>query len=356
MSQKIATENGPQPVVPPQQILSPQSQQKLHNEMLILFIKNIFQRELSSRLSLLRVTAPMFVRDQTGINDDLNGTERPVSFTTADGNIPCVIVHSLAKWKRMKVSEYDMIPGTGIYTDMNAIRPMEKMDELHSIYVDQYDWELVMKPEERNLIFLYHIVNKIYDGIYRTAVALQQMFHVPNVLPQNVTFIHSEELERQYPTFTPQERENFICRVHKAVFIVGIGFPLRNGRPHDTRASDYDSWCDETVDGFHGLNGDLLVWSDELQRAVELSSMGIRVNRETLEQQLNMTHTENRRGLLYHRLLLEGKLKQTIGGGIGQSRLCMVLLHKKHISEVQASVWTPEIIRDCEQKDIKMIN
>ena len=320
-------------------------------ERAIRIIKEFFQINLAESLNLSRVSAPLFVMGGTGINDDLNGIEKPISFAVkAIANQRAEIVQSLAKWKRMALAEYGFQPGEGLYTDMNAIRPDETLDDIHSVYVDQWDWERVMKEDERNLDFLRWAVERIYDVVYRTERHVSEKYpQLKPFLPEKIQFTHSEDLERRWPVLTPRERENRICRESGAVFIIGIGAPLSDGKPHDGRAPDYDDWSSPTAKG-KGLNGDLLVWNPVLDRAFELSSMGIRVNPESLKRQLKITGFQKRAGLLFHKRLLAGELPQTIGGGIGQSRLCMLFLQKRHIGEVQSSVWPPEM-RDQLKRD-----
>ncbi|MCP4604016.1 MAG: aspartate--ammonia ligase [Proteobacteria bacterium] len=313
-------------------------------ERAIHVIKKEFQTNLAANLNLYRVTAPLFVLSGTGINDNLNGIERPVSFEIKSlGNARAEIVQSLAKWKRMALADYGFKPGEGLYTDMNAIRPDEELDDIHSIYVDQWDWERVITAEDRNLDFLYLIVKRIYDAIRRTEQHVSDTYAgITPELPDSITFIHTTELNKLYPDLTPKERENRICKEKGAVFIIGIGAPLNGGKPHDGRAPDYDDWITPTELG-PGLNGDIVVWNPVLGRAFELSSMGIRVDAKSLKEQLAVTGTEERIELWYHQQLLKGELPLCIGGGIGQSRLCMLFLKKKHVGEVQRSIWSGKI-------------
>ena len=326
-------------------------------ELAIKKIKDFFLRDLSSELRLRRVTAPLFVLKGLGLNDDLNGVERPVTFPIkCMGDAPAEIVHSLAKWKRNTLAEYHVPNGFGIVTDMNAVRADEELDNIHSLYVDQWDWERVMKREERNLDFLKQIVDKIYGAILRTEYYLSEMYpQLKPCLPEKVRFIHSEELRRMYPDMTAKQREDAICQAHGAVFIIGIGGKLGDGQEHDLRAPDYDDWSTPNEDGFNGLNGDLLVWYPLLNRSIELSSMGIRVDIEALNRQLALQGKEDRKQLFFHRRLLAGELPLSIGGGIGQSRLCMVLLHKAHIGETQSSIWPDEMRSECKAAGINLI-
>ena len=313
-------------------------------ERAIKFVKDTFERELSGELKLSRVTSTLFVKANSGINDDLNGVERPVRFNVGNMNdTPMEIVQSLAKWKRMALADHGFQPGTGLYTDMNAIRPDDDIDNIHSIYVDQWDWERVMQEGERNLDFLKNIVRRIYEAIKRTQFLVSE--HYPacaQVLPEEITFIHSEEARAMYPDLTPPQREKELARKYGAIFIIGIGMPLTDGVSHGGRAPDYDDWSTENSDGYYGLNGDIIVWDSVRNDSLELSSMGIRVSPESLLRQLEIRNCKERADLYWHRRLLAGEYPQTIGGGIGQSRICMFLLRKAHIGEVQASVWPDE--------------
>ena len=306
----------------------------------IKLIKDFFQQNLSTELRLRRVTAPLFVMQGLGINDDLNGVERPVTFPIKDlGDKKAEVVHSLAKWKRLTLAEYSVSPGYGVYTDMNAIRADEELDNLHSLYVDQWDWEAVITPEQRSLLFLTNIVERIYAAIRRTEYLVCETYdQIRPFLPEQIHFIHSEDLLQMYPDLSPKEREDAICKKYGAVFIIGIGQKLSNGEKHDGRAPDYDDWSTIAENGKTGLNGDILIWYPVLQRSFELSSMGIRVDKEALLRQLKIEGEEEREQLYFHRRLLNDELPLSIGGGIGQSRLCMVLLHKAHIGEIQASI------------------
>ena len=320
-------------------------------------IKDFFLSSLSTELRLRRVTAPLFVLRGLGLNDDLNGVERPVSFPIKDMNeATAEVVHSLAKWKRVTLAEYSIRPGYGIVTDMNAIRADEELDNIHSLYVDQWDWERTMTADQRNLHFLRKIVKKIYGAILRTEFYICETYpQLQAYLPEEVHFIHSEELVQMYPDKTPKEREDLICQKYGAVFIMGIGGKLSNGQEHDLRAPDYDDWSTPNDDGFKGLNGDLLIWYPVLGRSIELSSMGIRVDKAALERQLEIQGKTERRQLYFHKRLLDGTLPLSIGGGIGQSRLCMILLHKAHIGETQSSIWPAEMRKECAELGMQLI-
>lgn len=329
----------------------------LDTEQGIKQIKDFFQSNLSTALRLRRVTAPLFVLRGLGLNDDLNGVERPVSFPIKDmGEQVAEVVHSLAKWKRMMLAEYNIPSGYGLYTDMNAVRGDEELDNLHSLYVDQWDWERTINREDRNLSFLKAIVEDIYNAIRRTEYLVCEHFRqLKPFLPEKIHFIHSEELLQLYPNLSPKEREDEICRTYGAVFIIGIGGKLSNGEPHDLRAPDYDDWTTVNADGYNGLNGDIMIWYPVLGRAVELSSMGIRVYIEALNRQLEITGKQERSQLFFHKRLLAGELPLSIGGGIGQSRLCMVLLHKAHIGEIQASIWPDSMRKECREAGMPLI-
>ncbi|HXK74970.1 MAG TPA: aspartate--ammonia ligase [Bacteroidaceae bacterium] len=320
-------------------------------------IKGFFQQNLSAELKLRRVTAPLFVLKGMGINDDLNGIERPVSFPIKDLNdATAEVVHSLAKWKRLTLADYNIESGYGIYTDMNAIRPDEELGNLHSLYVDQWDWERVMEAEDRNPSFLKDIVRRIYAAIRRTEYLVYEMFpQIRPQLPDEIFFIHAEELRQKYPDMTPKERETAICKAHGAVFIMGIGGALGDGEKHDGRAPDYDDYTTLGENGLPGLNGDILLWNPVLQQSFEISSMGIRVDKQALETQLKLSGEEDRAQLYFHKRLLEGTLPLSIGGGIGQSRLCMFLLRKAHIGEIQASIWSDEMRKECAENGIPLI-
>ena len=310
-------------------------------------LKRTFEEKLCLALNLKRVSAPLFVDPKMGINDDLNGFERPVSFDIKETGGEAVVVHSLAKWKRMVLSSYGFSVGEGLYTDMNAIRRDEEMDNLHSIYTDQWDWEKIITAETRNIDYLKTVVKCIVGAICETLDVLKCRYpSLPVSLNREVTFITSQELEDMYPDKTGKERENLITKEKKTVFIMQIGGALKSGKPHDGRAPDYDDWT---------MNGDIMFWDDLLGCAMEISSMGIRVDEKALESQLKASGLEKRKELPYHKTLLEGKLPLTIGGGIGQSRLSMLLLNKAHIGEVQASLWDEETKRICELNGIVLL-
>ncbi len=319
----------------------------IETELAIKLVKDTFERELAAQLNLIRVSAPLFVYPKSGLNDDLNGVERPVQFDILDLKEDVQIVHSLAKWKRMVLRRYGFSSSRGIYTDMNAIRRDEELDNLHSVYVDQWDWEKLITPDARNEKTLKKTVLAIMRALQITQNKL--CLHFPQMdsfIPEDIYFITSQELEDLYPDLTPKQRENEITRKHGAVFIMQIGGKLKSGKPHDGRAPDYDDWK---------LNGDIMIWYPVLNRAVEISSMGIRVDAKALERQLKESGCENRRKFEFHKMLLNNELPLTIGGGIGQSRICMLLLEKAHIGEVQASVWPKDMIRLCEEKGIILL-
>ncbi|MDE5719998.1 MAG: aspartate--ammonia ligase [Paramuribaculum sp.] len=326
-------------------------------EVAIKMIKDDFQQRLSSSLNLRRVTAPLFVLSGTGLNDDLNGVERPVSFEVkAVGGSRAEVVHSLAKWKRMKLGAYGIAPGFGLYTDMNAIRADEDLDNLHSLYVDQWDWEMTINESDRNISFLRDSVEKIYGALKATEAKVYERFpHITPRLPDRIEFIHSEDLMRMFPGMTAKQREDEAARRYGAVFIIGIGAPIGDGEPHDGRAPDYDDWITPTGDGHCGLNGDIILWDSVLGRSIEISSMGIRVSGESLRRQLEMRGCTERASLPFHSALLSGELPYSIGGGIGQSRLCMFMLQKAHIGEVQASIWPQEQIDACHAAGIELL-
>lgn len=320
-------------------------------------LKDFFELNLSTELNLTRVTAPLFVQSGTGINDDLNGIERPVSFPIKGMNgIRAEIVQSLAKWKRMELAKLRFPPGYGLYTDMNAIRPDEVLDNTHSLYVDQWDWERVVTAADRHLNFLRKIVGQLYAILKRAEHFICERYPgITPELPGAITFVHAEELQAQYPERSPREREMAFVREHRAVFIIGIGGTLPDGAIHDGRAPDYDDWSTPNARGFQGLNGDLFVWNPVLEMAFELSSMGLRVDAEAMLRQLAIRGCPERRNLFWHQQLLEGKLPLSIGGGIGQSRLCMYFLRKAHVGEIQASLWPDEMIATCQKHNIPLL-
>ena len=311
------------------------------------FIKSNFQTNLCSALNLRRVSAPLFVEELSGLNDNLNGVERPVGFDIPDVGVNGQVVHSLAKWKRLALKRYDFNVGKGLVTDMNAIRRDEELDNLHSVYVDQWDWEKVIEREDRNVSYLKRTVRDIVNAVTETADALNIAFpSLHNRLPHDVFFLTTQELEDLYPDLTPKEREDAICREHGVVFLMQIGKVLKSGAKHDGRAPDYDDW---------ELNGDILYWNDVLGRAFEISSMGIRVDEESLDRQLTLAGCDDRRALPFHKMLLGGELPLTMGGGIGQSRVCMLLIGTAHIGEVQVSLWDEETRKACEEKGILLL-
>ena len=312
-------------------------------------LKRLFEDTLGGALNLRRVSAPLFVEASTGLNDDLNGVERAVSFDIPDAGRDAQVVHSLAKWKRMALHRYQFSVGEGLYTDMNAIRRDEELDNLHSAYVDQWDWEKIITQEDRTRDYLKQTVNAIVRALVDTQSFLRSVFPQLSALPElpgQVTFVTAQDLEDLYPQLSPKERENTIVREHGAVFLMGIGGKLKSGQPHDGRAPDYDDW---------NLNGDILFWDSVNGQAIELSSMGIRVSPESLDRQLTLAGCDSRRSLPFHRMLLNGELPLTMGGGIGQSRVSMLLLGKAHIGEVQSSLWDPDTVRACEQAGVVLL-
>ncbi len=311
-------------------------------------IKDYFENSLAENLNLIRVSAPLFLKPESGLNDNLTGKEKAVSFMMRKHNQELEIIQSLAKWKRLALKWYGFEMYEGIYTDMNAIRPDEVLDETHSIYVDQWDWEKVIDKKDRNYNYLEKIVRLIFNSFKETEKYLESLYPGKFIkkLPDNIYFISTQQLEDMYPNDTPEERENKIAKEYKAVFIHQIGKKLNSGKPHDFRSPDYDDW---------ELNGDIIFWDPILNKALELSSMGIRVDKESLEKQLTLSNAEDRKNLYYHRSLLNGELPYTVGGGIGQSRMCMFFLDKNHIGEVQASVWTQEIIDKCLSEEIFLL-
>ena len=310
-------------------------------------IKRIFEDNIKAALNLKRVSAPLFVDPKTGLNDDLNGVERPVSFDILETKTEAQVVHSLAKWKRMALHKYGFSVGEGLYTDMNAIRRDEEMSNLHSIYVDQWDWEKVISREDRNVDYLKQTVQSIVNAICDTLESIKKEFPQITVeLSREVSFVTTQELEDMYPSLSPKEREDAYLKDHKTAFIMQIGDKLKSGERHDGRAPDYDDWS---------LNGDIVFWSDVLERAFEVSSMGIRVDEKSLDEQLTKAGCDYRRELPFHKMLLNGELPLTIGGGIGQSRICMLLLGKAHIGEVQVSIWDEDTIKTCQEAGIMLL-
>ena len=315
----------------------------------ISLLKRIFIDRLAGGLNLYRVSAPLFVQAKTGINDDLNGIERPVSFDIANTEKVGQVVHSLAKWKRMALKRYEFFPGKGLYTDMNAIRRDEDMDNLHSVYVDQWDWEKVIEAKDRTIDFLKSQVDRIVAALCDTQMTMQSIYpqlSLGGQLRREIFYITAQELEDLYPSLSPKERENAITKKHGTIFLIGIGDALKSGKPHDGRAPDYDDW---------NLNGDILFWYEPLGCALEVSSMGIRVNAESLDSQLKIAGCDDRRTLLYHKMLLNNELPLSIGGGIGQSRISMLLLNKVHIGEVQVSIWDEQTAEACERAGIMLL-
>ncbi len=327
-------------------------------ERAIKFVKDHFERALARRLNLNRITAPLFVRADSGVQDNLNGVERPIRFRVkGDGDRECEIVQSLAKWKRLALAKYGFAVEQGIYTDMNALRPDEdELDNLHSIYVDQWDWERVIRPEDRTLECLRAVVRDIYAAIKDAEAEVDDAFPVLKpFLPDEIAFVHTEDLARRFPDATSWQREAEACKAHGAVFLIGIGGELPGGRPHDGRAPDYDDWTTPTGPRTKGLNGDIFVWNPLLGIPFELSSMGIRVDAETMLRQLAIRGCTERAELPWHRMLLGGELPQSVGGGIGQSRLCMLLLQKAHVGEVQVGLWPPDVQDACRQAGIPLL-
>ena len=326
-------------------------------EKAIKLVKETFQQNLAAELKLRRVTAPLFVLKGTGINDDLNGIERKVSFPIKDMDLAVAeVVNSLAKWKRIALARHEIKDSFGLYTDMNAVRPDEVLDNIHSLYVDQWDWERVMSEGERNLVFLQYVVEKIYEVLKRTEYVICE--HYPQIksqLPDEIKFIQTEDLLREFPKLTSKQREYEAAKKYGAIFLIGIGGALTSGEPHDGRAPDYDDWSSQTSDLYKGLNGDIIIWNDILQDSFEISSMGIRVNRESLEEQLKISNSEDRKAYDFHKMLLNDELPQSIGGGIGQSRICMYYLRKAHIGEVQSSIWSKETREECSKNGMQLM-
>ena len=331
---------------------------KLITEEAIRIVKNTFLNKLCDELNLSVVSAPSVVLKGTGINDDLNGLERAVGFPIKDmGEQRAEVVHSLAKWKRLRLKEYGIEEGNGIVTDMRALRPDEEMSKIHSISVDQFDWEKHISEKDRNLNTLKDIVNKIYSALKGTnqLVKLTNLSDNLLLLPDDITFVHTEELIKEFPNLTPKERENAIVQRYGSVFLIGIGGELSNGVKHDGRAPDYDDWSTPTEEGLKGLNGDILIWNPALGTSFEISSMGIRVDKTALLRQLEIEGCLDRKNLYFHNELLEGRLPQSIGGGIGQSRLAMLILQKKHIGEVQVSIWSDDVIESAKEMGIELL-
>lgn len=333
------------------------SRDLLKREQAITFVKDTFSTYLKKALNLIPISSPLIVLDGTGINDDLNGIERPVSFPIKALNEQrAVVVHSLAKWKRIRLKELELEPGEGIITDMRALRPDEDYSPIHSIYVDQWDWEKVILPENRNLSYLKQTVKAIYQCLVQTEKDVEAQYpHLKAVLPEDITFISSEELLQRYPDLTPKERENEIAKAYGAVFIYGIGGVLSNGFAHDGRAADYDDWSTPNEEGYEGLNGDILVWNPVIQSAFELSSMGIRVDKKALQRQLEIRNCPERASLAFHQMLLTDQLTESVGGGIGQSRVCMFMLKLSHIGEVQVSIWDENKKKKLTEENIYLL-
>lgn len=321
-------------------------------------IKDFFEQTLAWNLNLQRVSAPLFVRKGSGINDDLNGIERKVTFQIRDdAESDAEVVFSLAKWKRMVLADYGFKPDEGLYTDMNAIRPDEEsLDNLHSVYVDQWDWERVIMPTQRNLEFLKSIVRTIYNCLLETENHVRSLHpQIEPILPEKIHFVHTEDLQEMYPDLTPKQREDKAAKEYGAVFVIGIGGELADGKIHDGRAPDYDDWTTPTLHGKKGLNGDILLWYPLLNRAFEISSMGIRVDKTAMLKQLEIRNELHRKNFDWHKRLLDGDLPLSIGGGIGQSRLCMFLLRKMHVGEVHSSIWPQDIVDKCNRAGIRLL-
>lgn len=330
---------------------------ELATERAISELKLKFSSALGDRLNLIKVEAPLLVVKGTGINDDLNGIESPVTVNIKEmPDVTVEIVHSLAKWKRAKLARLKAPEGLGICTDMKALRPDEDFSPIHSIYVDQWDWEKVIDKSDRTLAYLKNTVKDIYKTILETSELIIEKYHLESLsLPNEITFVHTEDLLNRYPTLKAKEREDKICKEYGAVFLIGIGGDLEDGKPHDGRAPDYDDWTTESIDGKKGLNGDILVWNEVLDRSYELSSMGIRVCPESLKKQLSLRSQEQRLKMDWHKQLVSEQLPFTIGGGIGQSRLAMFILQKKHIGEVQSSIWSDEVLEQLSKDGIKLL-
>ena len=334
-----------------------QSSLNLHDtQIAIKTVKDFFQQTLAQKLNLLRVSAPVFVNPSSGLNDNLNGVERPVSFDIKGQPENAEIVHSLAKWKRYALQKYGFAHGEGLYTDMIAIRRDEDLDNIHSVYVDQWDWEKIISKEERNMDTLVSTVRAIYSVLRKTEKYMAVQYdYIEEILPREIAFVSTQELVDMYPDLTPKEREYKIVKEKGAVFLMQVGKTLTNGERHDGRAPDYDDYTSNGLNNLPGLNGDLLLWDDVLQRSIELSSMGVRVDREALQRQLKEENEEERLKLYFHKRLMDDTLPLSIGGGIGQSRLCMFYLRKAHIGEIQASIWPEDMRKECEELDIHLI-
>jgi len=330
---------------------------RLDTENGIEIIKSQFPKVLSEKLHLSKISSPLAIIDGTGINDDLNGIERPVSFPIKNQQEQrAVVVHSLAKWKRWQLKELAIPAGRGILTDMRALRPDEDYSPIHSLYVDQWDWEKHILPSDRNLAFLKQTVKQIYEALKETELLIFDKYKdITPILPQDITFVQAEDLLIRYPDLTPKEREQKIAEEYGAVFLIGIGGKLSHGEAHDGRAPDYDDWSTQTDAGYYGINGDIILWNPILEQSFEISSMGVRVDAPAMAHQLKITYTEQRKDLLFHKNLLEGNLTESIGGGIGQSRVCMFLLRKTHIGEVQAGIWPEEVIHSCRESGINLM-
>jgi len=329
----------------------------LKTEEAIRFVKQAFAQALCQEMNLYPISSPMMVLDDSGINDNLNGIERTVTFPVKSlKDKSAVIVNSLAKWKRLRLKQIGISIGEGILTDMRAIRPDEDYTPLHSIYVDQWDWEKRIEKSDRELQFLKAEVEKIYRALYTTEQMLTETYtDIEAILPEKITFIHSEQLRKQFPALSPKEREKRACQKYGAIFLIGIGGELEDGEKHDGRAPDYDDWSTLNDEGYFGLNGDILVWNPVLENAFELSSMGIRVDAETLMKQLKIRGDEKRSQLPFHKMLLKNELPYSIGGGIGQSRMCMFLLRKKHIGEVQVSLWPDDELIGLSEQGVSLL-
>ncbi len=330
---------------------------KRSTEKAVKEVKATFSSALSASLELEQIAAPSLVLQGTGINDDLNGIERPVTVEIKGiTDRKAEVVHSLAKWKRLRLAEYGIDKGKGIYTDMRALRQDEDLSPIHSVSVDQWDWEKHISVTDRKLDYLKETVQKIYRAILLTETSIAEKYpEIKPILPPNITFVHTEDLEATYPNLTPKQRETEVTKTYGAVFLIGIGADLASGEPHDGRAPDYDDWSTITSETHKGLNGDILVWNPVLESAFEISSMGIRVDQSALERQLAIRGAEERKELLFHKKLLAGELTESIGGGIGQSRLSMFLLRKAHIGEVQVSIWPDSILEEAKAKGIELL-